>query len=45
MESYGRPLVKMPAEPSPFPHAETVITFLVAGLTAPSRHAPDTGAA
>ncbi|AWL41726.1 MULTISPECIES: TetR/AcrR family transcriptional regulator [unclassified Streptomyces] len=43
MESYGRPLVKMPAEPSPFPHADTVIAFLVAGLTAPSCHTRDAG--
>ncbi|GAA2954369.1 MULTISPECIES: hypothetical protein [Streptomyces] len=45
MESYGRPLVKMPAEPSPFPHTRTVIAFLVAELTAPSHHASDTGTA
>ncbi|MFD1662808.1 hypothetical protein ACFSL4_32730 [Streptomyces caeni] len=35
METYGRPLAKMPAEPSGFPHAETVIAFVLAGLTAP----------
>ncbi|MGW1098057.1 TetR/AcrR family transcriptional regulator [Streptomyces sp. NPDC002455] len=44
METYGRPLVKMPAEPSSFPHTETVIAFLVAGLTAPSCHAAGTEA-
>lgn len=35
METYGRPLAKMPAEPSSFPQTPTVIAFVVAGLTAP----------
>ncbi|MFE9098097.1 TetR/AcrR family transcriptional regulator [Streptomyces sp. NPDC007264] len=38
METYGRPLTKMPAEPSGFPRTETVVAFVLAGLTAPPLH-------
>ena len=34
LETYGRPLAGPPATPSPFPRTDTVIAFLVAGLTA-----------
>ncbi|WP_157986995.1 hypothetical protein [Streptomyces atratus] len=36
MEIYGRPLAKMPTEPSAFPSAETVIAFVAAGMAAPT---------
>ncbi|WP_016906067.1 TetR/AcrR family transcriptional regulator [Streptomyces xiaopingdaonensis] len=37
MQTYGRPLAKMPAESWAFPATETVVAFVTAGLTAPSR--------
>ncbi|MBO1337936.1 TetR/AcrR family transcriptional regulator [Streptomyces sp. VRA16 Mangrove soil] len=36
METYGRPLAKMPAEEAAFPRTRTVVAFVAAGLTAPS---------
>ena len=35
METYGRPMAKGPAENVSFPATATVITFILAGLTAP----------
>ncbi|MFJ1547683.1 TetR/AcrR family transcriptional regulator [Streptomyces sp. NPDC088246] len=36
METYGRPLAKLPTESAAFPSTKTVIAFVAAGLTAPS---------
>lgn len=36
METYGRPLVRLPAEPATFPDVQTVIAFVSAGLAAPT---------
>ncbi|MFD8569022.1 TetR/AcrR family transcriptional regulator [Streptomyces sp. NPDC057694] len=35
METYGRPLAKMPADAASFPRTATVVAFVAAGLTAP----------
>ncbi|WP_431035773.1 TetR/AcrR family transcriptional regulator [Streptomyces sp. P6-2-1] len=35
MYTYGRPLVRQPAERTVFPETETVVAFVLAGLTAP----------
>jgi AcrR family transcriptional regulator len=40
LETYGRPLARMPAEPSGFPSTRTVVAFVAAGLTAPSESHP-----
>ncbi|MFE8013921.1 TetR/AcrR family transcriptional regulator [Streptomyces antibioticus] len=36
METYGRPMARMPVEATAFPDARTVIAFITAGLTAPA---------